>query len=205
MSERSRANYALIRLATDILLTLLALFLSSILRPLSPVGSLLALEHTWLAPLMYVLVTLIWTLAFLLLSVYAPRNQRAIDEVQTVLVAASVSTLILAGMLYLTYREMSRLQFLMFYVLDLVFLIGSRLLVIAARSTRGLPRYPTRRVLVLGTGETGLDTMRMVESYRWAARGDRRVFDPGPDRRGSQLYQVPRYRGSHRRPATTGL
>ena len=168
MSERSRANYALIRLVADISLTLLALALSTILRPWSPVGMELTLEHTQLAPLVYVFVTVIWTLAFLLLSVYAPRNQRTIDEVQTVFVAVSVSSLILAGMLYLTYREMSRLQFLMFYVMDLILLVGSRLLVTAARAARNLPRYPTRRVLILGIGETGLDTMQMVQSYRWA-------------------------------------
>ncbi len=168
MSERSRANEALLRLAADIIITILALFLSSLLRPLSPVGKALTLEHTRIAPLVYLLVAVIWMLAFLLLSIYAPRNQRTIDEVQAVFVAVSVSTLILAGMLYLTYREMSRLQFLMFYALDLVFLIGSRLVMSAVRSHRGLARYPKRRVLILGTGETGLDAMRMIESYRWA-------------------------------------
>jgi exopolysaccharide biosynthesis polyprenyl glycosylphosphotransferase len=168
MSERTRANYALLRLVSDVILTELALFLTYVLRPLSPVGAPLTLEHTYLAPVVYVLVALIWTVAFLLLSVYVPRNLRAIDEAQAIFVAVTLSILVLAGLLYFSYREISRLQILMFYGLDLGFLIGSRLVLAAVRSYRGLPRYPRRRVLILGAGETGRDAIQMVESYRWA-------------------------------------
>jgi len=167
MSERSRANSALLRLLADIVLTLLALFLAYLLRPLSPIGAELALEHTRVAPLVYVLVALIWTVAFLLLSVYTPRSLRAVDEAQAIFVAVTLSTLVLAGLLYFSYREISRLQILTFYVLDLILLIGSRLVVVAIRSYKDLPRFPKRRVLILGAGEAGLDAVQMVEQYRW--------------------------------------
>jgi exopolysaccharide biosynthesis polyprenyl glycosylphosphotransferase len=111
---------------------------------------------------------MIWTVAFLLLSVYVPRNLRAIDEAQAIFVAATLATLVLAGVLYFSYRDVSRLQILMFYAFDVILLIGSRLVVAAVRSYRDLPRYPKRRVLVLGAGDTGIDAIHMVESYRWA-------------------------------------
>jgi exopolysaccharide biosynthesis polyprenyl glycosylphosphotransferase len=168
MSEGSRANDALLRLVSDVILTELALFLTYVLRPLSPIGAPLTRVHTTLAPAIYLLVALIWTVAFLLLSVYVPRNQRAIDEAQGIVVAVTLSVLVLAGVLYFSYREISRLQILMFYGLDLIFLAGSRLVVSAVRSYRGLPRYPRRKVLILGAGETGRDAIQMVESYRWA-------------------------------------
>jgi exopolysaccharide biosynthesis polyprenyl glycosylphosphotransferase len=168
MSERSRANYALLRLVSDVILTQLALFLSYLLRPLSPVGQPLTHEHTYLAPIIYVSVGLIWTVAFLLLQVYVPRNLRAIDEAQAIVVAVTLSTLVLAGLLYFSYREVSRLQILMFYAFDLILLIGSRLIVAVIRTSRNLPRYPKRKVLVLGAGETGRDAIQMVESYGWA-------------------------------------
>ncbi len=168
MSERSRANDALLRLVSDIALTELALFLSYILRPLSPVGIPLTTEHTRLVPFVYLAVALIWTIAFLLLSVYAPRTLKAVDEAQAIIVAVTLSTLILAGVLYFSYREVSRLQILLFYALDLILLIGSRLAWAGARSLLDIPRYPTRKVLVLGAGETGLDAIQMVEQFRWA-------------------------------------
>jgi hypothetical protein len=120
MSERVRANYALLRLTADIGLTLLALYLSTVLRPLSLVGAELTLRYTALSPLVYLFVILIWTVAFLLLSVYAPSNQRAVDEVQAIVVAVTVSALVLAGLLYFSYREVSRLHILIFYALDLI-------------------------------------------------------------------------------------
>ena len=168
MSERSRANDALLRLLSDIVLTLLALFLSYVLRPFSPVGAPLTHEYSYIPPLVYVAVAVIWTSAFLLLSVYAPRNVRAVDEGQAIFAAVTIATLVLAGVLYFSYREISRLQILMFYGLDVILLIGSRFVVGAIRSYMGLPRYPRRKVLVLGTGETGRDAIHMVENHQWA-------------------------------------
>jgi len=137
MSERSRANDALLRLVSDIALTELALFLSYILRPLSPVGIPLTNEHTRLAPFVYLAVALIWAIAFLLLSVYAPRTLKAVDEAQAIVVAVTLSTLILAGVLYFSYREVSRLQILLFYALDLILLIGCLLYTSPSPRDRG--------------------------------------------------------------------
>lgn len=156
------------RLVADVILTELALFLSYILRPFSPVGVALTTEHTRLPAFVYVVVALIWAIAFLLLSVYTARALKAVDEAQVMVMAVTVSTLVLAGVLYFSYREVSRLQILLFYALDLILLIGSRLAWAGVRSLRHIPRYPPRKVLVLGAGETGLDAIQMVEQFRWA-------------------------------------
>ncbi|MGC9332777.1 MAG: nucleoside-diphosphate sugar epimerase/dehydratase, partial [Anaerolineae bacterium] len=168
MLERPGIYGAVLRLILDVALTLSALFLAGTIRPLLPFGRPLAAEQVGLSPSLYVFVAIIWAATFLLLGIYEPRNQRAAEEAQAIFVATSLATLVLAALLYFTFRQISRLQFCTFYALDLAFLIGARLAIRRGLRLAGLPRYTRRRVLVLGAGETGQDAIRMVESHRWA-------------------------------------
>ena len=168
MLERPGAKHALLRFAVDIALTLLALLLASMVRPWLPFGQPLTAQHAGLSPVIYFLVALIWAGVFLLLSVYTPRTLRPIDEAQLLFVAVTLATLTLGGFLYFSFREVSRLQVLTFYVLDLLLLIGYRSVVRFSLRLRHRSPYPTRRVLVIEAGESGQDVARMVDSYRWA-------------------------------------
>jgi exopolysaccharide biosynthesis polyprenyl glycosylphosphotransferase len=168
MLEPSEAKHALLRFAVDIALTLLALFLTSIVRPWLPFGQPLTTEHTSLSPIIYVLVALIWVGVFLLLSVYTPRSLRPVDEAQLIFVAVTLATLTLGGFLYFSIREVSRLQVLTFYFLDLLLLIGYRSLVRFGLGLGHRSPYPKRRVMVIDAGESGRDVARMVENHRWA-------------------------------------
>jgi len=171
MLERLRAGYALLRLVSDIILTGLALFLASIathlLNPQSTSGAETAFA-TNLPLYVYVLVAAIWGVAFLLQSVYTPRTLRAIDEAQAIFLAVSLAALALSGILFFIAPNLSRQVIVRFYVLDLLLLIGSRLLVRLSLRLAGQPRYARRKVLILGAGDMGRDTIRMIRSYRWA-------------------------------------
>ena len=165
---RLRGNYTLFRLFLDILLTELALFLATVLRPLMPFGQPLTAEQSQLPLVVFGLVALIWTVASLLLSVYAPRSQRGVDEAQSIFVAVTLTTIVLASVLYFSFRQVSRLQILMFYALNLVFLAVSRLAIWGILKGLGRPRHTRRTVLVLGAGEVGRDVMRMLKIHQWA-------------------------------------
>ncbi len=156
----------------DLLLTALALWLSTLLRLLPPFAE-------WGAPLRaskaqvpwqaYGIVLLIWGIVFLLLSVYDPeRRLRAADEVQLVALAVVVSTLVFAGALYFSFRQISRLQILIFAALDLALLLGFHLMLrLASRwpSLYGIEHQ--RRVLVVGAGSVGRNVAGMIQEYAW--------------------------------------
>lgn len=167
MLERSRANHAILHFVLDLILTELALFLAGILRPLFFAGGSTA-GQTPLPLSIYALVAVVWSTAFLLRSLYTPRNQRAVDQAQAIFGTVTVTTLALAGILFFSFPWISRLQILVFYILDLVFLIGARLAMRLGLRLRGQPRYARRKVLIIGAGEAGRDVLFMIKRHQWA-------------------------------------
>lgn len=156
----------------DLLLTGLALWFSTLLRPLRPFtewGAPIKASATGVPLPAYGIVLLIWGIVFLLLSVYDPeRRLRAVDELQLVTLAVIVSTLVFAGALYFSFRQISRLQILIFASLDLVLLIGFHL------TLRLASRWPSLygiehqcRVLVVGAGSVGRNVAGMIQEYAW--------------------------------------
>jgi len=166
--DRTRANGTIFRLIADILLAEFALLVTSILRPYLPFGQPVAAETARLSVFVYLFVAAIWVVASALLSIYEPRRQRAFDEAQSIFVAVTLTTAVLAGVLYFTFRGISRLQIITFYLLTLVLLIGYRLLERAVTGRLGRPYYARRKVLVLGAGRTGGEVMRELDRNRWA-------------------------------------
>ena len=98
---------------------------------LSPNCSLVGVQVTTplaFGPWFYLLVPATWTSAFLALRVYDPaRALRYLGDVQAVWSAVTWATLVFAGVAYLFFREFSRLLFIYFYLLDLVFLLSKGL------------------------------------------------------------------------------
>ncbi len=168
MWERPRVDYALLRLLADIALTELALFLSGIVYSLLPAFIPVADKAPRPDVAIYVLVALVWGAGFLLLSVYAPRDQRAVDEAQGLFVAITLSAFALAGILFFVFPEIARGQILLFYALTVFLVNGSRLLVRLVLKWTGRPRYTRRRVLILGAGEIGQDVAKMLAQHSWA-------------------------------------
>jgi exopolysaccharide biosynthesis polyprenyl glycosylphosphotransferase len=168
MQRQLEVSRALWRLLGDIVLMELALLVASVVRPVLPFGKFVPVFRAQLSPVVYLMVALFWVVASLLLSIYVPRRQRAVDEAQGVFVAITLATAILAGALYFSFRGISRLQILMFYGLAVLFLIGSRLLARGVLTLFGRPYYAKRRVLILGAGEEGAEVARMVSGHIWA-------------------------------------
>ncbi len=167
MLERSEANRTLLRLASDIVLTELALFLAGVLTTLSSSAAVVDGAPMSLPWPIFVLVALIWGVVLLLSPIPQSRIQRAVDEAQTVSLTVTAATLLLAGILFFIYPQLFRLHVAIFYVLDVAFLIGVRLARRLILKMMGKPRYPSRRVLILGAGEAGRDAALMINQYHW--------------------------------------
>ncbi len=169
MLKRVGTRLGLILLVADLGLTALALRLAKVLRLTLPFGVYLD-EPLAFGPWFYLLVPVIWALAFLALRVYDPaRALRYLGDAQAVWSAVTWATLVFAGVAYLFFREFSRLLFIYFYLLDLLFLLSWRaILQWLLRLGLGHSLGEPRRVLIVGVGAVGQELGQATRAYRWA-------------------------------------
>ena len=157
---------------SDLLLTLLGLYLASYLRSALPIGlgGALPAEVTALPFPAYLLAAASWAVALGLSGAYDPgRALRWYSEAGRVALGAVLGTVLLAGALFMTYRETSRLQFIYFFGASLTLLLtyrtALRILYIAFGRIRPGGRG---RVLILGAGELGRTVGKVILDHsRW--------------------------------------
>jgi len=115
---------------------------------------------------MLVLALVIWSISLATSHVYDPhRFANGQQELQAMIIAISVATLSFAGVLYLSYRGLSRLLYLYFYIIDLTFLIFSRLVLRKLVAQR--KAVWQREVLVVGAGDTGRQIAQSLKPAEW--------------------------------------
>jgi exopolysaccharide biosynthesis polyprenyl glycosylphosphotransferase len=124
---------------------------------------------THLPWLMVVAVIVIWPFSLIIFSAYDGRRNRTIWlELRNVFMGICLSMLALAGFLFLTYRETSRGLFLIFFALDGLLLLGSRIALWIFRHIRYRGKIVHHRnVLVLGAGRVGRNAVRQLLDYAW--------------------------------------
>lgn len=158
MFRRFSINYALFSMALDALLVSLSFFLAVQIRPnLSELSIFAFLEELPPVPIaLYFLFSVGWVAALMLVSIYdGRRNLRITEEMTTLTIGSILAGVSLAGMLYFSYRGISRALFLTFGLLTYTFLASWRLLarIIFHKLKDKLMSY--RRVLIVGAGPVG--------------------------------------------------
>ncbi len=158
MLRRFSTNFALFSMALDGLSVIFSLWLAALFRPaLSTLG--------WVAPIpdqivipapLYALFPLVWILIYSSLSIYDGRKYlRAMDEFSILSLAMLISSVSAAGILYFSYRDVSRALFMVFvllaYLASLVWRILARLYFRAQKKSPSI----ARRILVVGAGALG--------------------------------------------------
>ncbi len=140
-----------------------------------------------------VAVLIIWPIFFSVYSVYDGRRNGAIwSELKNVFYAVCVSTIALAGFLFLTYRETSRGLFLIFFILDGLLLLGSRIVLWAYRRI-GSPRGNghQRGVLIVGAGLVGQNAVQQLKKYAWVDLKLIGYLDDDPKKQGCEFEELP--------------
>jgi exopolysaccharide biosynthesis polyprenyl glycosylphosphotransferase len=156
---------ALVLSAGDILFTEIALYRSDLLRRTLPFGREVTPTDSFLNPYIYLILVFIWLFIFQLLGVYRIEwAVRFLEQVKRLLVAVPVAIFVLAGALYLSFRDVPRLLVAYFLFLDLAFLCMWRLVV--ALIITLLPKHsrPISRILIVGAGEIGQMVAKAVAS-----------------------------------------
>ncbi len=169
MFRRFSTDFALIAMLVDALLAAACLAISAYLRPLfNP----LPIARTILGPvevplLMYPAAGMVWVASLALLSAYDPRRHlRWWSELGMLVLGTGIAAVLLAGLLYLSYRNVSRFLFVFFIGLTFLALVAWRGIF---RLTVGsaLFRAPAiRRVLIIGRGIVGEALLRRVVENR---------------------------------------
>jgi exopolysaccharide biosynthesis polyprenyl glycosylphosphotransferase len=133
---------------------------------------------------LYPLFIIIWVSIFLILSIYdGRRNYKIVDELTSVTIGSLLAGVSLAGLLYLSYRDVSRLLFLVFALQAYVSLIVWRLAVrlVSHKGTRD-PRL-LRRVLIVGAGPVGRELQGQIERLPYLNLNVVGFLDDDPDKR----------------------
>ena len=154
----------------DLIVTPMGMLLATWARQMLPFGQALRPESAVLPWPIVPVAALCWSLSLGLSGAYdAGRVLRWWQEALRVTVASVLATTLLAGVLFMTYRETSRLQFVYFFAINLGLMLsyraGLRL------SYRMLGRRQTtgrNRVLIAGAGDLGQRIARTLQDRsRW--------------------------------------
>lgn len=144
-------------------------------------------------PEVAVLVALIWPVFLLFFKVYDGRRNTTLGmELRNVTLAVITASATLAGLLYFSYRETSRVFLLVFIALDLALLLGSRLLwYIYRRSQNGQQQVSRHNVLVIGAGQVGQEASAQLRQYGWANLRLVGYADDDPAKQGREFDGLP--------------
>lgn len=116
--------------------------------------------------LLYPLFPLIWVLVLLLASVYdGQRNLRIWSELTNLTLGSFLATIALAGLLYLTYRDTSRLLFLTFAGTAYWCLVSWRLAYRLGYRWGVLQGVQPKRILIVGAGSIGHELEEQIHKY----------------------------------------
>lgn len=166
MFRRFSVNFAIFSVFLDMILVGASLFLAAELRePLTGyLPFLKALEPVRLPLVLYGIFPLLWVGTLFVFSVYDGRkNIRFNHELASLTFGSMLASFSLAGMLYLTYREVSRFLFLMATGTAYIGLVAWRVAVRAVFRKNGI-HSRVRRVLILGAGEAGRELEKNIHA-----------------------------------------
>lgn len=168
MFRRFSVDFAILSMLLDALSVGLALALAVFFRvPLSIFPIVQDIRESPEIPLqIYFIFSIVWVLVLVLFSVYdGRRNLHVTDEIASLALGSLLAGVSLAGVLYLSLRDISRVLFLTFLILAFVFLLTWRLIVRSAFRLGILHGVQERRVLIIGAGLVGKGFQKQVQRY----------------------------------------
>lgn len=158
MLRRFSINFALVSMFLDGLSVALCLWLASAIRPtINALSFVREIElGATLPPLLYVFFPVIWIVIFSSLSIYDGRKfLQAADEIAALFLSTIIASISSAGILYLSYRDVSRALFIMFVVGAFLSCLIWRVLVRLYFRVERVSVIPPRRILIVGAGPLG--------------------------------------------------
>lgn len=167
MLRRFSINFAIFSMLADAASAVFSLWLSAEARPALNVFAFIKdVESKVVVPApLYLLFSLIWVAVFSSLSIYDGRKfLRAADELAALFLAALIASISTAGILYFSYREVSRALFALFVVSMFLLCLFWRVLIRGYFRARREALAAARRLLVVGLGPLGKSVGSQIQS-----------------------------------------
>jgi len=168
MFRRFSINFTLLSITLDALIVCVMLFVAAHLRPLLDFLPFAAdYPHLVLLPWqVYPLFMLEWIAILAQFSVYdGRRNLRRVDEFTSLTFGSILAAMAMAGTLYLSFREISRLLFVLFVLFTYVSMLMWRFLAQSVIRLRRRRFTQARQVLVLGAGNAGREMQKQISAH----------------------------------------
>ena len=187
MLKRFTLKYVLAALMLDVAGVIAALRLGTYLRVTLPYG-LVEFNPRYPEGLpqtaFYYMAILLWIMVALTASLYDPRkNYKAIDEFQTLTITLGVFWLAVAGVLYFSFRDTSRVLILYAVVIDAILSVLWRVVMRVVFRVQQRRLAGETRVLIVGAGTVGSRVAEMIETYSWAGLRLVGYLDDDPQKR----------------------
>ena len=169
MLRRFSINFALFSMLLDALSVMFCLWLAAAIRPaLNDLTFIKPVPETASIPsVLYILSPVLWVVIFSSLSIYDGRKfLRAADELAALFLSTLIASISSAGILYFSFREVSRALFVSFvtgtFLLCLLWRVMARLYF----RSRPQASRTARRLLVVGAGPLGQEVGRQIRHAR---------------------------------------
>lgn len=164
---RRSTNSVIFAFILDLGVTLVAVALSFGLRANLPLGRPLLSEWDW--NILYWEAGLLYPFVFFVFALYDPEHVfRAAEEYQSLFEACFLGGLALAGLVYFSNRDISRLSLLYFFALQFALLVCWRRLFDAVVRRRRRDGKSERRVLLVGSEEPVRYVVEQLGKPSWA-------------------------------------
>jgi exopolysaccharide biosynthesis polyprenyl glycosylphosphotransferase len=165
MYRRFSVNFALFSMLLDSVVVALGLAIATSLRPQLDFLPFAA-DYPELIPtpwLVYPIFELEWVAILLLFSVYDGRkNLRGVEEFINLTLATILACVSMAGTLYLTFRQVSRLLFIVFFILTYLLMLTWRFVARLVMQWRKSGPSGKSRVLIVGSGPVGRELQQQI-------------------------------------------
>jgi len=169
MLRRFSVDFVIFAMFLDATLITLSLAVATQIRPaLSTIPIVAYIPPSLKTPfVLFPIFSLLWVIILLLFSVYdRRRNLRVGDELASLTGGSFLALISLAGILYLSYRDVSRALFLVFFTLAFMLLLSWRLFYRLAFARGLLPAAQPRRVLIIGAGAIGEELAERIGQHQ---------------------------------------
>jgi exopolysaccharide biosynthesis polyprenyl glycosylphosphotransferase len=169
MLRRFSLDFAIFSIALDIVLITLALGLATSYRPaMNELAFVKDIPGPIPLPkLLYLSFPILWTLILYFFSVYdSRRNLRVWKEFASLSAGSLLAMVTLAGILYLSFREISRLLYLSFAILAFIFILTWRIIYRISFKLGLIKAVQPRRILIIGSGIATTEIEKQVDAYQ---------------------------------------
>ncbi len=192
MRRESPGRYIVVLFASDLLAFVVSLLMAQVLRQRVSFGQPFVAAGGGFNLAIGLMAAIFWTVTFRQLQAYdLDHILRPSQELESVLGGIAVSMLLLAGVLYFTYRGLSRLLFVYFFVLDLLLTVCFRAAVRWVFKRRSAPGESLQRILIVGAGKVGIEMADLLTERRWMGLETVGFLDDDANKVGQKVSRYP--------------